>query len=112
MAGGVEAAALFLRFLLAFVFLTAALPKLFARDDFERALRNYELLPRRLVPTVAAWLPRVELACALALFAGFAITFVTAIAAGMLTVFAAAVAVNLARGRIIECGCYSSSAPR
>jgi hypothetical protein len=109
---GLETVALFLRFGLAFVFLTAAVPKLLARGDFERALRNYGLLPGALVRPVAIWLPWAELTCALALFAGVALTAVGSAAAVVLAVFTAAIAVNLLRGRRIECGCYSLAAPR
>lgn len=35
------------RFVLAFVFLSASLPKLAARADFEEAVANYALLPSR-----------------------------------------------------------------
>lgn len=45
----VDAAALTSRFVLAFVFLSAAVPKLFAAHEFERAVANYALLPRPLV---------------------------------------------------------------
>jgi len=107
-----ELSLLGIRFLLGLVFLTASLPKLAAPDDFRRALRNYRLLPFRLVRPVAAWLPRFELALALALLSGLATRVATSLAATALLVFSAAVAVNLARGRKIECGCFSGLSPR
>jgi uncharacterized membrane protein YphA (DoxX/SURF4 family) len=108
----VELSLLGIRFFLGLVFLTASLPKLAAPDDFRRALRNYQLLPFRLVRPVATWLPRLELVLAVGLLAGVATPAIASLAATALFVFSAAVAVNLARGRKIECGCFSSSAPR
>lgn len=108
----IDAAALTARYVLAFVFLTAAVPKLFKPGEFERALRNYALLPAALVRPVGRWLPRLELVGALALLLGLAIPPVAAAAAVLLVAFALAVGINLVRGREIECGCYSSVAPR
>lgn len=92
--------------------LLAALPKLTWQVEFERALTNYQLLPSGLVPAVARWLPRLELLCALALFAGVLLAPVATAVAILLTVFSAAMAVNLVRGRRIDCGCGGSVAPR
>ena len=61
---------------------------------------------------VAAWLPRLELVLALVLLAGVATAVSAALAAAALLVFSAAVAVNLARGRKIECGCFGGASPR
>lgn len=108
----IGAAALTCRYVVGFVFLTAAIPKLLSRREFERAVSNYALLPHALVAPVAAWLPRLELACALALLLGIAVTPVAALSGLLLLAFAVAVAVNLGRGRRIDCGCYSSVAPR
>ncbi len=107
-----ELSLLGIRFFLGLVFLTASLPKLAATDDFRRALGNYQLLPFRLVRPVATWLPRLELVLALALLAGLAAPITASIAAAALFVFSTAVGVNLARGRKIECGCFSGPARR
>lgn len=108
----IGAAALTCRYVVALVLLTAAIPKLVARQEFERAVRNYALLPLPLVRPVAAWLPRLELTCGLALLLGIAVAPVAMASGALLAVFALAVAVNLAGGRRIDCGCYSSVAPR
>jgi hypothetical protein len=101
-----------IRLFLGLVFLTSSLPKLAAPADFRRALRNYQLLPLRLVRPVATWLPRAELALALALLVGIATPLTATLAAAALLVFSGAVVINLARGRKIECGCFSGSSPR
>jgi hypothetical protein len=108
----IGAAAMTSRFAIGFVFLLAAIPKLVERREFERTVANYALLPSRFVPVVAAWLPRLELACALLLVLGIATAFVAAVTALLLAGFAVAVAVNLIRGREMSCGCFSTVAPR
>jgi uncharacterized membrane protein YphA (DoxX/SURF4 family) len=108
----VELLALGSRFALVILFLSAGLAKLSASEEFARAVRNYDLLPARWVAPVATWLPRLEVAAALLLGLGVLTTVVAAGLAGLLLVFTAAVAVNLVRGREIDCGCFGSSAPR
>lgn len=107
-----ELASLVCRFLLAFVFIAASIPKLAARAEFARAVENYRLLPRALIAPVARWLPRLELAAGLALLLGVAIAPVSLLVGAMLLVFASAVAWNLLRGRRIDCGCVGTAVPR
>jgi uncharacterized membrane protein YphA (DoxX/SURF4 family) len=90
----------------------ASVPKLIAPLDFSRAVANYELLPSRLVRPVGTWLPRLELAAGLCLLVGLLLPLVAAVSAGLLLVFTVAVAINLAQGRRIECGCGGFTAPR
>lgn len=101
-----------LRFLLAVVFLVAATGKLLDRKSLEKAVRNYKLVPEPWAAPIAAWLPPVELAASALLFAGVATGLVAAGLAVMLAVFAGAVAVNLLRGREIDCGCFSTPSPK
>lgn len=108
----IGAAALTGRYVVAFVMLGAAIPKLLDRREFERAVSNYALLPARLVAPFSRWLPRAELAVALMLLLGIAVSVVATLAGVLLLAFAAAVSMNLMRGRRIDCGCYSSVAPR
>lgn len=93
------------RFLLGFVFLSASVPKLRHMSDFERTVARYELLPSILVRPVSRLLPPLECASAILLFAGIAVSLVSAAVGVLLTCFAVAVAVNLLRGRRIDCGC-------
>ncbi len=104
--------ALVSRFALATVFVLAGLAKLPRRAEFEAAVRAYGLLPRRLVRPVGALLPPLELAGGLLLGLGIATSVVASLLAAALTVFAAAVALNLARGRTIDCGCFGWIAER
>ena len=107
-----EAAALGFRFVLAFILLNASVSKLLAPVQFARAVRNYRLLPTRLNQPVAAWLPRVELGLALMLLLGVWTVIAAGVTAAMLVVFATAVAINLGRGREIDCGCLTAPSPR
>lgn len=108
----IGAAALTGRYVIGCVFLMAALPKLFGRRQFAQAVANYQLLPDRLVHPIAAWLPRLELVCGACLLLGIAVKQVAAVAGILLGAFAVAVAVNLIRGREIDCGCSGTVAPR
>ena len=74
----------------------AGLAKLANLDAFTRAVANYRLLP------AAGALP----------LAGVATRLVALALAALLLAFAAAVAVNLRRGRRIDCGCFTGPGPR
>jgi hypothetical protein len=79
--------------------------------DFRSAVTNYRLLPTRLVPAVALTLPFAELAAAVLLALGILPGIIAGLLAVLLLSFAAAIAINLARGRSFDCGC-AGSAPR
>lgn len=100
------------RFLLGYVFLHAAVPKLRDRGEFELAVSNYELLPTRLVRPVARTLPLIELCCGAALICGFAIAVVGLIAGALFAAFGFAMARSLLRGRSFDCGCAGSTVSR
>ena len=90
------------------IFVHTGLAKLQHRDLMPGIVANYRLLPEALVVPVAAALPVVELAIGLALIAGGQ-RFAVLPAILLLWVFAAAMAVNIRRGRShIDCGCGRS----
>jgi hypothetical protein len=98
---------------LALLLFSAAWHKLAARAQFAAALRGYRLLPESLVGPAAVLLPLLEVALALAWLAGLSRGIVAASTAGLLLLYAAAVAVNLWRGRVdIDCGCGLGGAGR
>jgi uncharacterized membrane protein YphA (DoxX/SURF4 family) len=101
--------ALAIRVLVALSFLTAAFGKFRHRLVFEGVVANYRLLPEAAVPVFALLLPAVETAVAAALlFVGS--WWPAACAAGLLVLFAVAMAINIARGRRhIDCGCFQSA---
>lgn len=101
--------ALSIRVLTALVFLSAALGKVRHRLEFHGVVENYRLLPTIVVPVFAWLLPPVEAAVAVGLlFASPA--WPEVIAAMLLILFAAAIAINVRRGRRhIDCGCFQSA---
>lgn len=104
-------ATLVLRFGLGGLFVFAGLAKVTAHRDFERAVGRYDLLPPRLASIVARTLPSLELAAGLLLLVGLALSPTSYVLAALLLVFAAVVAISLARGKAIECGCFSAGLP-
>jgi uncharacterized membrane protein YphA (DoxX/SURF4 family) len=92
----------------ALIFLTAALGKMRRWSAFEGVLANYRLLPEALNRPAAWLLPPAEILLALALALGLPDAEIAA--SGLLSVFAAAMAINLMRGRrYIDCGCFDAS---
>jgi uncharacterized membrane protein YphA (DoxX/SURF4 family) len=107
-----EALAVSGRFLVGFVLLVAALPKLGALDAFVRVASDYAIVPRRIATRVFRPMPVVEFLCGLCLVVGFAVRPAAIAAATLLIAFCAAVSINLLRGRRMDCGCGGSLAPR
>lgn len=102
-----------LRTALALLFVVAAAHKLRDLGRFRTTLADYRVLPAPLAAPAAALVVAVELgvAAALAVPAGRAMGL--AGAAVLLVVYAAAVTVNLVRGRRhIDCGCAGPAARR
>jgi hypothetical protein len=96
------------RSLTALVFLSAGIAKLRNWTAFEGVIANYRLLPEFAVRPVSYVLPPVEILTGIALLA--AINRAEWLAAGLLSLFAVAMGINLARGRShIDCGCFNSA---
>ena len=90
------------------VFLQAALAKLRHRELLAGVIANYRLLPPVLIGPVALVLPPAELAISLGLLLG-GHWLAAVVAALLLVIFAAAMGINIARGRShIDCGCGRS----
>jgi hypothetical protein len=98
------------RWLVAGIFLRSGLVKAIGIAEFRSAVVNYRLLPPALVTAVAVTLPFVEIGAAALLAAGVLTVAVAAALASLLIVFASAIAINLARGRVFDCGCAGSAA--
>lgn len=95
------------------VFLQAALAKLRHRDLLAGVIANYRLLSPALTGPAALLLPPAELAVSFGLLLGGVWPSVQLVAAlgaiVLLLVFAAAMGINIARGRSqIDCGCGRS----
>jgi hypothetical protein len=91
---------------LALLFAAAAAHKLRDLPTFRATLAGYRLLPARLVPALAPLLAGAELALAVALLLPATGADAAVAGAGLLALYSAAIATNLARGRRdIDCGC-------
>ena len=95
-------------FCLGLIFVQAGAAKLRHRALLPGVVANYRLLPAALVTPVAGALPAVELILGLALLAGGQrLAVLPAIL--LMWIFAAAMAINILRGRShIDCGCGRS----
>lgn len=94
------------RFVLATIFVLAGTAKLARRREFAEAVRNYQLLPVWASEVVSRSLPPGELIVGVLLLLGVAPVPVAAVAAFCLLAFSVAIAMNLLRGRRIDCGCF------
>ncbi|SEB88456.1 Methylamine utilisation protein MauE [Pseudomonas mohnii] len=85
---------------------SAATHKVRAPARFARQLADYQLLPDSLVRPVARLVPLLELAIAFALLVPVSRGWAALSAASLLALYAAAIGINLWRGRRdIDCGC-------
>lgn len=109
---GVAVVALASRFAVGLIFVGAGVEKLFDLPEFERAVADYQLLPRGLNHVMARALPVIELLCGAALLVGLLAPVAGLVAAICLLGFSVAAAINLARGRAIDCGCGGAAASR
>ncbi len=91
------------------VFVFAAADKILHWRILEGVIRNYRLLPEAMVRPAAYLLPPLELVIGCALLSGMVVVPAAASAMALLLLFAAAMAVNIRRGRqFIDCGCHQS----
>lgn len=102
-------AALGARLALAAVYLFAAIPKLSDPAAFARDIDNYHAVPVEWAGVLAVVLPPLELAVAAALVVGVHARGAALVSAGMLVVFAGAMAQAIARDIDIDCGCFGSA---
>jgi putative oxidoreductase len=97
------------QFVLAAVFVVAGFSKIVDPPGFAHEVHNYALLPGVAVNAMALVLPWIEVVCGLALFVGIARRSSARILGVLLVVFMIALAINLVRGRPIDCGCFGTS---
>jgi uncharacterized membrane protein YphA (DoxX/SURF4 family) len=98
------------RTLIALTYLAAAIGKMRHWAVFQGVVANYRLLPEVLVAPFAYLLPPFEALLGAALLLGLLAPWAEVAAAALLLLFAAAMAVNIIRGRRhIDCGCFQSA---
>jgi hypothetical protein len=90
----------------ALLLLLSAWHKVTARDSFTVALGEYRLLPVAVLPLAVVLIAALEATLGLAWLAGYGSGAVALLTAALLATYAAAIAINLWRGRVhISCGC-------
>jgi uncharacterized membrane protein YphA (DoxX/SURF4 family) len=97
------------RFVLAFIFIRAGIAKLSDLPDFRIAVANYKILPARLNGAVACGVPAMEVTAGVLLLLGVLPGITAAFLAALLTIFSVGIIINLARGRVFDCGCGGSA---
>lgn len=84
----------------------AAAHKIKAPGEFVSVLRNYQVMPDPAAPAIGSFVIAAEFACAAGMLLAPARMLAGLGAAALFAIYAAAIGVNLARGRTaIDCGC-------
>jgi uncharacterized membrane protein YphA (DoxX/SURF4 family) len=92
------------------IFVAAALPKIVDPPSFAQMIYNYRLVPGALVNFMGLFMPWLEILTGLALILGIWKTAARNLIAAMLVTFIVAIAINLARGNAVDCGCFAVAA--
>lgn len=90
------------------VFIFASMNKVIYPAEFAETIASYQLVPYWGVNFSAAVLPWLEMVCGVLLVLGVRVKSAALIISLLLVAFTLAIAVNLARGTPIGCGCFSS----
>jgi putative oxidoreductase len=93
---------------LGIVFVAAAVSKIVDPPGFAHEVANYRLVPAGAVHALALFLPWLELFAGLALVTGIARRSAVLVTLVLLAVFLGALSINLARGRPVDCGCFTT----
>jgi putative oxidoreductase len=96
--------------LLGLIFIAAAIPKIVDPPAFAQMIYNYRILPGELVNISALGLPWLELLIGIALVFGIWRRTALTLVGAMLVIFVVAIAINIGRGNIIDCGCLAVAA--
>lgn len=92
--------------LLGVVLVAAGIPKVREPWMFYRIVQSYQVAIPLVPELVATYLPWVEVVCGTALLVGFARRGALLVSTVMFTVLFGALSVSLARGLIVDCGCF------
>jgi len=97
-----------LRIILGGLFVWASCDKILYPARFVEEVANYGILPPGLVNLWALTLPWLEMIAGLSLILGFLPRSSALILSALLIAFLIAIAINLARGLPIDCGCFGA----
>jgi putative oxidoreductase len=101
-----------IRLALGFLFVFAGVEKIAQPEEFAQAIANYHLLPTITVNVFAILLPWIELVAGLFLMLGLFTRGSSLLLVFLLCLFTLAVAVSIARGLDISCGCFGTASAR
>lgn len=94
------------RMLLGGLFLYSGVFKVIDPVLFGTTIGMYQMVPEMLIPYFALTISTLELLLGILLITGTAIRPAACISISMMLVFSVAIAINLARGRDFDCGCF------
>ena len=97
------------RLLLGAMLLLSGALKLPDPGQFAQVVARYDIIPPDLVPYAAVLVPALETLLGLLLVVGYRIRAAAFISLLMMIAFSVFIAVNLARGRSFDCGCFEVS---
>jgi len=97
-----------IRVIFGFVFIFAAITKVTDPEGFSLSIYNYKLMPDVLINVLAIAFPWIELVAGILLVFGISVRENSAILTGLLVVFIIAIAISMARGLDIDCGCFGT----
>jgi len=96
----------FARIIIGAIFLISGLAKISDPVRFILTLREFRLFPEEIVPLTAVWLPWLELLLGLCVLAGLLHRTAALLLACMNAGFLAAILSVIARGIVVDCGCF------
>lgn len=97
------------QFLLAAFFVVAGIAKIADPPGFAHEIHNYRLVPGAAINAMALVLPWLEVVVGVALFLGIYRRTAARTLGILLIAFIAALSINLAKGRPVDCGCFGTS---
>lgn len=86
--------------------LSSGVMKILSPSSFGLLVARYEVLPELLVPYAAVAVPALEALLGLLLIVGLRARAAAFVSMLLMAAFIAVIAVNVARGRSFECGCF------
>ncbi len=101
---------MFVRFYLAYVFISACIHKLQNPESFAVDIATYQMLPLVFINPMAIMLPWIELGTGIMLAIGLKARSAALMVSGMMIMFMTALSYALAHDLTISCGCFASNA--
>ncbi|MFC1564606.1 MauE/DoxX family redox-associated membrane protein [candidate division KSB1 bacterium] len=97
-----------IRIFLGLVFIFSGIVKMGDIESFQDAVILFNVLPYSLILFVVILIPAVEIVCGVCLISNIFKRISSVILTILLTIFIFAISINLAKGNLIECGCFGS----